>query len=219
MKQSTINIIQDLIIRHPRLIVCKESIYKSIELLVSSFRTGNKLLVCGNGGSATDSQHIVGELMKSFNINRKLNINDKEIIKKHFPKSADYLIDNLSEALPVISLVNETALTTAISNDKNNDLVFAQQVLGYGNKNDVLLCISTSGNSQNILYAAQIARIFGLSVIGLTGNNGGSLVGLCNICINAPADKVYLIQEHHLSIYHVICLAIENEFYGEEECF
>lgn len=215
MKKSTNEIIQDLFIRFPRLVMCDHAIYKTIDLLIKQFRVGNKLLVCGNGGSASDSQHIVAELMKSFNLKRELKETDKELIKKSFPKSANYLINNLSEAFPVISLVTETALISAINNDREKDMIFAQQVLGYGNKGDVLLCISTSGNSQNIIYAAQIAKIFGLFVIGLTGIDGGKLFEICDVCIQVPAIKTYLVQELHLPIYHTICYAIENEFYGE----
>jgi D-sedoheptulose 7-phosphate isomerase len=215
LKQSTNNIIDDLFIRFPRLIDCKEPIIKTIIELNECFKKGNKLLVCGNGGSAADTLHIVGELMKTFNKKRNIDEYNNFYIKKYFPESSEYLIKNLAGAFPVISLVNETSLITALCNDVDNNIIFAQQVYGYGMKGDILLCLSTSGNSKNIIYAAQIAKTLDLKVISLTGNNGGELKKYSNILINVPFEKTYIIQEYHMPIYHTICLAIENEKYGD----
>jgi D-sedoheptulose 7-phosphate isomerase len=155
--------------------------------------------------------------MKGFLLPRKLNNKKQEEIKELFPDTAQYLIDNLQRALPAISLVSETALSTAYANDQAPDLSFAQQVLGYGNVGDVLITISTSGNSKNVIYAAQIAKLQGLKVISLTGSNGGRLKDFSDILINVPSDETFIIQEYHLPIYHAVCAAVESELYLEEK--
>jgi D-sedoheptulose 7-phosphate isomerase len=206
LKLSTIDIVDDLIKRKSELdIVCSEQIYQTIESLVDCFNNGNKLLVCGNGGSAADAQHIVGELMKPFKLKRDLR----------YSLNNWYLDKNIKGSLPVISLISENPLITAIANDMDKNLIFAQQVFGLGKENDCLLAISTSGNSKNIICACQIAKALGMKVIGLTGRIGEELKQYCDICICASADETYLIQELHLPIYHTICLAIENEIFGE----
>lgn len=216
MKGSTLQIIGNLIDRYPDLKNCCDSIYSSTIEIINCYKNNGKLLVCGNGGSASDSQHIVGELMKGFVLTRKIPSEKQDQIIKLFPENADYFIDNLQGALNAISLVGETALTTAYANDKAPDLSFAQQVLGYGNKGDVLIAISTSGNSKNVIYAAQIAKVNGMKIISLTGSSGGKLKALSNVLINVPSDETYIIQEYHLPIYHALCLAVENEFFGGE---
>lgn len=216
MKQSTKDIIDDLTLRYPLLTSCYQSIVGAVEVLIKCYQKGNKLLTCGNGGSASDAQHIVGELMKSFVLPRKLSNIKQKYLKEMFPNNSQYLIDNLQDVLPAISLQGETALTSAYANDNAPDLVFAQQVLGLGAVGDVLLAISTSGNSQNILYACEVARLQKVVVIGLTGETGGKMKDLCDVLINVPSQITYKIQELHLPIYHCICLALENEFYGEE---
>lgn len=215
MKTTTRMIIENLIKRYPELkeIPMEDAIIE----IINCYKYKNKLLVCGNGGSASDSLHIVGELMKGFILPRKLNARKQEEIDRLFPETSRYLIDNLQGALPAISLVGEIALSTAYANDQAPDLVFAQQVLGHGNKGDILFAISTSGNSKNIIYAAQMAKVQGMKVISLTGRSGGKLKGLSDILLNAPFDETYIIQEYHLPIYHAICAAVENEFFFEEE--
>lgn len=209
MKNASLKYIDELIERYPSLNVCKSSIINVTELLIGSYKKGNKLLVCGNGGSAADSEHIVGELMKGFILPRKLNsdlidkINDKE------------LTDVLQYGLPTISLVSHTALSTAFSNDQLPSAVFAQQVLGYGKEDDVLLCISTSGNSLNCVYAAKVAKAINMKVVSLTGEKNSKLKELSDMTIQVPEKETFKIQELHLPVYHAICLAIENEFYGE----
>lgn len=217
MKQSTKAIINDLSLRYPSLTSCYESIVAAIEILINCYQKGNKLLTCGNGGSASDAQHIVGELMKSFVLPRKLSPIKQNNLKKMFPNSSQYLIDNLQDVLPAVSLLGETALSSAYANDNAPDLVFAQQVIGLGKEGDVLLVISTSGNSQNILYACEVAHLQKMFVIGLTGETGGKMKDLCNVLINVPSQITYKIQELHLPVYHSLCLALENEFYGEEK--
>lgn len=214
MRLDTKLIINKLIDRYKELDYCFVAIEQAIQQIIECYKHEGKLLVCGNGGSASDSQHIVGELMKGFVLERRLSIDKREKIKKIFPENSQYLIENLQEALPAISLVGETALSTAYANDKAPDLAFAQQVLGYGRKNDILIAISTSGNSSNVLYAAQIAKINEMKVISLTGSSGGKLKRFSDILINVPSNETYIIQEYHLPIYHTLCLAVENEFFN-----
>lgn len=201
--------------RYPALEACRQEIEAAYELLRGCFAAGGRLLVCGNGGSAADSLHIVGELMKGFALSRKLSADWEEKFKQVCPEMAPYLMENLQGALPAISLVSETALSTAYANDQAPDLSFAQQVLGQGKAGDVLLCISTSGNSTNVLYAAAVAHAMELRVIGLAGQGGGRLKELSDVCICAPSRITYQIQEYHLPIYHALCLALEREFFGE----
>lgn len=210
-------IISELVSRYPALEICRHDLALAVEKICQSFRSGNKILICGNGGSAADSLHIVGELMKGFNLPRKLDDFNKNFLvraQKIFPDDAPYFQKNLQCALPAISLVGETALTTAVANDNAADLIFAQQVLGLGRRGDILLAISTSGNSENVLYAAKVAKILELEIISLTGRNGGKLKNLSDVTICVPADSAATVQEFHLPIYHAICAAVETEFFG-----
>jgi D-sedoheptulose 7-phosphate isomerase len=213
MKNKTKQIVVDLIIQFPNLESIKSNLIKAIDMIINCYESGNKILVCGNGGSAADSLHIVGELMKSFVLNRNLDERDK---KKFYANcsDADYITTNLEKALPAISLVNEIAFSSAFSNDKTSDLVFAQQIYGLGNKGDILLALSTSGNSTNIKYACEVAKSLGLYSIGLTGISGGVLANIVDILINAPELETYKIQELHLPIYHTICMAVESEIFS-----
>lgn len=208
MKESSINIIDDLCARYESIESCKKDIIDSLAIIVDAYKSGNKLLTCGNGGSASDSMHIVGELMKAFKIKRPLT---SELVEK---LNDPYMSNHLEMALPTVSLVSEAALTTAYSNDQAPDLMFAQQVLGHGKENDVLLCISTSGNSKNCVYAAKMAKALNVKVISLTGIKECKLDELSDVAIKAPSDETFKIQELHLPIYHALCLAIENEFFG-----
>ena len=209
MKTNSIKFIDELIERYPALSENKKAILESCEELIHAYKNGNKLLVCGNGGSAADSEHIVGELMKGFVLPRCLS---KDLAAKIGDQE---LVDALQYGLPAISLVSEVALSTAFSNDQLPSAVFAQQVLGYGKEGDILLAISTSGNSLNCVYAAKVAKAIGVKVISLTGKKDSKLKILSDITIQAPATETFKIQEYHLPIYHAICLAIENEFFGE----
>ena len=154
--------------------------------------------------------------MKSFVLSRKLENKYIDKIKNIFPQEAEYFINNLQSSLPAIALVSETSLITAYSNDNNSELVFAQQVLGYGNEGDILIAISTSGNSKYVIYASQISKVKGMKVISLTGKLGGELKDISDININVEEKETYIIQEYHLSIYHTLCLEVENEIFGEE---
>lgn len=203
-----------LIDRYPKLIVCKEDIMRAYEILEAAYQNGRKLLVCGNGGSASDSEHIVGELMKEFKLKRKVYGNQAAALKEIDPELGQVLADNLQGALPAISLTGHSALQTAYMNDAVPELVFAQQVNGYGKPGDVFLGISTSGNSKNVLYAAVNAKAKGLKVIGLTGAKENKLMKFADVCIRVPETETYKIQELHLPVYHCLCLMLEQKFFG-----
>lgn len=212
MKVTSYAKIDSLVSRYPELEEVKEDIIKAVEIIAEAYKKGGKLLICGNGGSASDSLHIVGELMKEFAIKRPLS----EEMKSALCDAGDdgYIGKNLQGALPTVSLVGVTALESAYANDAAPDLGFAQQVMGLGNKGDVLLGITTSGNSANVIYAAKTAKAKGLKTVALTGCDGGKIKQFCDCAIVAPANETYKIQEFHLPIYHALCLALENEFFG-----
>lgn len=212
MKQYTI--LNDLLSRYPLLKVCEERIEKSFLLLKQSYTDGGKLLICGNGGSAADAEHIVGELMKGFKSPRLLDEASQQKLKDIDKEEGSLLAENLQGALPAIALDGHPALTTAYINDCNPLLCFAQQVNGYGREGDVLLGISTSGNSQNIIYAAVTAKAKGMKVVGLTGAKDSKLSELADVCIQVPETETYKIQELHLPVYHCLCLMLEEEFFG-----
>ena len=206
--------INHLIDRYPKLIICREDIVKAYELLEAAYSSGRKLLVSGNGGSASDSEHIVGELMKEFKLKRKVYSQQADALKQIDPELGQTLADNLQGALPAISLTGHSSLTTAFMNDAMPELVFAQQVNGYGKPGDIYFGISTSGNSKNVLYAAVNAKAKGLKVIGLTGEKESKLMKYADVCIRVPETETYKIQEFHLPVYHCLCLMLEDRFFG-----
>ncbi len=207
--------LDSLLNRYKQLNSCKDSIEKAYTILTSSFKNGNKLLVCGNGGSASDSDHITGELLKSFVKKRILEESFMASLVKIDKEVGSYLSSKLQGALPVIALSNNTSLITATLNDIDSNLIFAQQVMGLGKENDVFLGISTSGNSKDIIYAMTVAKAKGLKTIALTGNDGGKLKNIADVSIIAPETETYKIQELHLPIYHTICLLLEEYFWKE----
>lgn len=204
-----------LIDRYPKLIVCREEITKAYDLLEEAYSNGRKLLVCGNGGSASDSEHIVGELMKEFKLKRKVYSDHAAVLKEIDPELGQTLAEHLQGALSAISLTGHSSLQTAYMNDAVPELVFAQQVNGYGKPGDVFLGISTSGNSRNVLYAAVNSKAKGLKVIGLTGAKENKLMKYADVCIRVPETETYKIQELHLPVYHCLCLMLEDHFFGE----
>lgn len=215
MSEKQYKYINSLFGSYPKLNVCKNDIIQAYEILRKCYSQHHKLLICGNGGSAADSEHIVGELMKGFTLPRKV---PAEMSKKFTQVDNDLgnvLAENLQGALPSIALTTHTALSTAFMNDCQPALVFAQQVYGYAQKGDCFLGISTSGNSQNVLYAAVVAKAQGLSLIGLTGAKQNKLERYCDVCIHVPETETYKIQELHLPIYHCICLMLEDYFFGD----
>ena len=209
--------VNDLIKRYPILESCRDSINDAYKLLEKCYENGNKLLVAGNGGSCSDSEHIVGELMKGFISKRPLDKDLKEKLEDIDPVIGKELGDKLQAGLPAIALDNHQALNTAFTNDVENGglLTYAQQILGYGQKGDVFLAITTSGNSKNILNACVVANAKGLRIIGLTGKNGGMLKDVADVSIIAPSNETFMIQELHLPIYHCLCLMLEKHFFKD----
>lgn len=204
-----------LLQRYPSLESVKESIIKAYLLMEECYLNGGKILIAGNGGSAADAEHIVGELMKGFKMPRKptQEFADK-LVNANF-ELGETLAKNLQRALPAIALDGHLALSTAYMNDCEPLLCFAQQVNGYGSAGDIFLGISTSGNSKNILYAATTAHAKGMQVIGLTGAKDSKLNAMSDVCIKAPETETYMIQELHLPIYHCLCLMLEERFFAE----
>lgn len=207
------NQIELLIQRYPLLKGCIDDIQAAFELLKASYEQHGKLLVCGNGGSAADAEHIVGELMKGFKNSRKLDATTVDALKTIDLEMGEVLAQNLQGALPTIALGGHVALSTAYMNDCAPLLCFAQQVNGFGEVGDVLLGISTSGNSKNVLYAAVTAKAKGLKVIGLTGAKESKLSAIADVCIRVPQTETYMIQELHLPVYHSLCLMLEDYFF------
>lgn len=212
MIEKHINLLME---RYPSLINIQEKLIGVYSIIADCYRNGGKLLIAGNGGSAADAEHIVGELMKSFVLERKI---DQDVSEKLVSMDAELgmvLSKKLQGALPAIALDGHFSLSTAYMNDCDPLLCFAQQVYGYGNEGDVFWGISTSGNSKNILYAAIVAHAKGMKVIGLTGERESRLSALADICIKAPQEETYKVQELHLPIYHCLCLMLEDTFWGD----
>ncbi|MFR8609420.1 MAG: SIS domain-containing protein [Faecalibacterium prausnitzii] len=200
--------------RYPSLESTRNDIVAAYLLLEESYKNGGKLLVAGNGGSAADAEHIVGELMKGFKLPRKPEADFAEKLVEENQELGSVLAENLQGALPAIALDGHPALSTAYMNDCEPLLCFAQQVNGYGKSGDVFLGISTSGNSKNVLFAATTAHAKGMKVIGLTGAKDSKLKDMSDVCIKAPQTETYMIQELHLPIYHCLCLMLEDKFFA-----
>ena len=215
MEQRIEKYVGELVERYPKLEACKKEIQETYEILKKAYEKGNKLLVGGNGGSAADAEHIVGELMKGFLKKRRISEEIKERLQEIVPIQAEELSMKLQEALPAISLNAHTALNTAYLNDVDGQLVMAQVLYGYGIQNDVFLGITTSGNSQNVLSAAAVAKAKGLKVIALTGIGGGKINELADVVIAVPEEITFKVQELHIPVYHCICMMLEEYFFGE----
>lgn len=208
-------VLDNLLLRYPGLAACREQIWRAAEIMAHSYAEGGKLLIAGNGGSAADAEHIVGELMKSFVMPRSLPEGYADALVSCDPAIGSVLRDKLQGALPALALDGHFALSTAFMNDCDPLLGFAQQVNGYGRPGDVFLGISTSGNSMNVLYAAVAAKARGMKTIGLTGQGGGRLGDFCDECIEVPGSGTYEVQELHLPVYHCLCMMLEKHFFGE----
>ena len=206
--------INELIGRYPILRECESDIKRANEAIIECYENGGKLLLSGNGGSSADCDHIVGELMKGFLKRRALSEEKTAEMKATYPDVDDEILSGLQGALPAISLAGLTALNTAFSNDENPELIYAQAVLGLGKKGDVLIAISTSGNSKNVVASAKVAKALGLFVIALTGKSGGKLKEIADVCITAPECETFKIQELHLPIYHALCASVEEHFFS-----
>lgn len=204
-----------LLERYPILQPCEKDLTAAFDLLAAAYKNGNKLLVCGNGGSAADSEHIVGELMKGFLKRRPLSAEHVAKLEESGGAAGKVIAARLQGTLAAISLPSQMSLLTATANDGDFDMVFAQQVYGLGRPGDVLLAISTSGRSNNVCNAVVVARTFGLKSIVLTGKSGGDLAPLADVAINVPSDNVAEIQELHLPVYHWLSTELEAVFFSE----
>ena len=204
-----------LVNRYPELSAVKKEISEAYQILENCYAKEGKLLAAGNGGSAADAEHIVGELMKGFKLPRKPEAGFADKLVKENEELGTVLAESLQGALPAIALDGQPALSTAYMNDCEPLLCFAQQVNGYGKSGDVFLGISTSGNSKNVLYAATTAHAKGMKVIGLTGAKSSKLEQMSDVCIKVPQTETYMIQELHLPVYHCLCLMLEERFFGE----
>ncbi|MDR0714562.1 MAG: SIS domain-containing protein [Bacteroidales bacterium] len=215
MKDIILNELDILPVNYPELSTCRDDILAAFGLMKDCYLRGGLIMTCGNGGSAADAGHVVGELMKGFKQKRRLTDEQREKIKKAFPDKGDFLADNLQQAIPAISLSDQVALTSAFINDVSPDMVFAQQVLGYGKEGDVLIGFSTSGNSKNVVNACRVAASFGVKTIGMTGESGGVMREVCDLTIRVPATETYRVQEYHLPVYHTLCAMLEAAFFND----
>lgn len=213
MKEIVKRQLIDLMKRYPSLQVCKKDIEKAYLLLEKAYDSNNKLLIAGNGGSAADSEHMAGELMKRFKINRKIDKKLAEKLKKIDRERGNRLSKNLEMPLRAVPLTSHISITTAYMNDADATGVFAQQMLGFGDKGDVFLAISTSGNSENIISACVVAKALGIKIIGLTGQKDSLLKDFSDVCIQVPETETYKIQELHLPVYHCLCLMLESNYF------
>ena len=205
--------LNDLIRRYPVLSSIQEDIEKAYKVLVECYENGGKLLIVGNGGSAADSEHIVGEMMKGFVKHRPVDDAMRKALSEVDPARGAALAEKLQGGLPAIALTAHTALSTAFANDMDPVMCYAQQVYGYGKPGDVFLGISTSGNAENVMYAAVTAKAKGMKVVALTGKDGGKLAKVSDVAMIMPEQETYKIQELHLPVYHVLCLMLEEHFY------
>lgn len=205
--------IDQLIERLPALAGCKEAIVAATEAILTMHQNGGKLMICGNGGSAADGEHIAGELLKGFLLKRTPEGDERDRLMAALG-SAD-VADQLQQGVAAVPLSSLSAVFSAFCNDVDPALVYAQLAYAMGKPNDVLLCISTSGNSANVVNAAKVARAQGIRTVALTGGTGGKLAALCDIAIVAPESETYLVQECHLPIYHAICAQVEETLFGK----
>ncbi len=202
-----------LLSQYPELTPCQLQLEQSVQALISCYEQGGKLLICGNGGSAADGDHITGELMKGFLKKRPLSFSQQQAMMALAPELTPELLQGLQCGLPAISLPGSTALVSAFCNDADPALVYAQGVMALGKPGDILIGMSTSGNAKNVCYAAMVAKGLGMKVLALTGQSGGKLATLADIAVQVPKTETYQIQELHLPVYHYLCAAVEEHFF------
>ncbi len=215
MKEITKNQISNFFQRHERLRYLRQAAEAAIAETVARVRRGGKVLICGNGGSASDSEHIAGELLKEFRIKRPIPDGYKSRLAELFGAEGEYAASKLQQGIPAIPLVSQAGIISAVSNDTSADMAYAQQVYAYAGKDDVFIGLSTSGNAQNVYLAACVARSQGCFNIGFTGESGGRLKAVSDALLNVPETETYKVQELHLPLYHLYCMCIESEMYGE----
>ena len=206
---------EELLQRYPALESCRKEIREVGDLWIRRFAEGHKLLICGNGGSCADGEHIVGELMKGFLKRRPLSREQKLRMRENCPQLEEGVLDRLQGGLPAISLTGFSALNSAFCNDVDPELVYAQPLMALGQPGDLLLCISTSGNSKNVVAAAKVGKALGMTVLGLTGQGGGKLLEIADLCIRVPETETFKVQELHLPVYHWLCAETEGYFFPE----
>ena len=213
MKKTTSKIYEELFERYSILNDVKESVLHTFELIKMTYENGGSLYCAGNGGSASDSEHIVGELLKCFKKRREIDAQTaKELLR--MGEDGVYLLSKLEGSLPAMSLISQTGILTAFANDKSWETAFAQQLYGLGKRGDCLLALSTSGNSKNCVYAVLLAKAKGIKTVAFTGKLGGRLKEICDECICVPETETYKVQELHLPVYHCLCAMLEEEFFG-----
>lgn len=205
---------KSLYTRYPMLKECEAQTEEALKLILETYRSGGKILLCGNGGSCADCDHIVGELMKSFMLERKPSDEVSEKLKKEFDENADEAIESLQCGIPAISLPSQAGVLTAYLNDVKPEYVYAQLVFGYGRKGDLLIGLSTSGNAKNVTNAVKTARALGLKTLSITGKNESNLSRLCDVCVKVPETETYKIQELTLPVYHHLCAMAEKIIFG-----
>ena len=206
----------DLLFEHyPDLRGCRDSVLEAYQVLCDCYHAKGVIMVCGNGGSAADAEHIVGELMKGFKLKRPLSLEQRQLIQTVWPDEGAFLSERLQQAIPAISLVSQTSISTAFINDVDADMVFAQLVFGYGRAGDVLIGLSTTGNSKNVVNACKVAKALGVRTIGFTGERESQLSEICDVTIRVPAQEVYRVQELHQPVYHTLCAMVEAEAFGQ----
>ena len=209
-------VVKTLFERFPELLVVEDEVDSAFQTLKNVFRAGGTLFVCGNGGSAADAEHVVGELMKGFLLPRRIKSETRNALFEMYGDAGLAIADNLQEGLPAVSLTGHPALSTAFANDVAPELIFAQQLYGLAKRDDALLAFSTSGNSENVVKALMMAKVIGVSTIAMLGRNGGECAKFADTVICVPEDETYKVQELHLPVYHALCAMLEEEFYGCE---
>jgi D-sedoheptulose 7-phosphate isomerase len=213
MKQTTMEIFEELLQRYPLLSEQKANILSAFQLIKVTYQGGGTLFCAGNGGSASDCEHIVGELLKSFKKHRDIDRQTAENLLKNGEEGA-FILSKLEGALPAVSLVSQTGILSAFANDKAWETAMAQQLYGLGKAGDCFLALSTSGNSKNCVNAAIVAKAKGIKTVALTGENGGKLKEICDCCVCVPEKETFKVQELHLPVYHCICAMLEEEFFA-----
>ena len=207
---------KELYERYPELEECREQIDEILGMMQSTYKAGGKILLCGNGGSCADCDHIVGELMKSFMCKRTPDTDLKNKLEAEFAEQTDRAFCAFQRGIPAINLSSQTGVFTAYINDVDPDFVYAQLLYGYAKENDLLFCLSTSGNSKNVVNAAKLARVLGVKSCAITGNKESELSRLCNSCVRVPKNETYKVQELTLPVYHHLCALLEIRLFGEE---
>ena len=219
LRPDTLRHFDEVVLRCPAMQELRTELCRAVEAICACHRAGGKVLVCGNGGSAADSEHIVGELAKGFILRRALPPADADLLRAAAglpPDEGRELAEKLQQGVAAISLTGHPALASAIDNDTGRQMIFVQQVYVYGRRGDVLIGLSTSGNAGNVVRALAVGRAFGLTTVGLTGSRPARMDPLCDVLLKVPAAETHKIQELHLPAYHTICLMVEQELFGRD---